>query len=96
MENQVTLTIEEISKVKEFQQKNQELINILGQIDLQKINLDLTRDKIKQDINVSNDEQNAFAMEIQSKYGEGQIDIEKGVFIPFTMSFNFKSFLKHL
>jgi len=85
MENQVTLTIEEISKVKEFQQKNQELINILGQIDLQKINLDLTRDKIKQDINVSNDEQNAFAMEIQSKYGEGQIDIEKGVFIPFTM-----------
>ena len=85
MENQVTLTIEEISKVKEFQQKNQELINILGQIDLQKINLDLTRDKIKQDINVSNDEQNAFAMEIQTKYGEGQIDIEKGVFIPFTM-----------
>ena len=85
MENQVTLTIEEISKVKEFQQKNQELINILGQIDLQKINLDLTRDKIKQDINVSNDEQNAFAIEIQSKYGEGQIDIEKGVFIPFTM-----------
>lgn len=85
MENQVTLTIEEISKVKEFQQKNQELINILGQIDIQKINLDLTRDKIKQDINVSNDEQNAFAMEIQSKYGEGQIDIEKGVFIPFTM-----------
>jgi hypothetical protein len=85
MENQVTLTIEEISKVKEFQQKNQELINILGQIDIQKINLDLTRDKIKQDVASSNEEQNAFAVEIQSKYGEGQIDIENGVFIPFTM-----------
>jgi len=85
MENQVTLTLEEISKVKEFQQKNQELINILGQIDLQKINLDLTRDKIKQDVVAANEEQNSFAMEIQSKYGEGQIDIEKGVFIPFTM-----------
>lgn len=85
MENQVTLTLEEISKVKEFQQKNQELINILGQIDLQKINLDLTRDKIKQDVVAANEEQNSFAIEIQSKYGEGQIDIEKGVFIPFTM-----------
>ena len=85
MENQVTLTLEEISKVKEFQQKNQELINILGQIDLQKINLDLTRDKIKQDVVAANEEQNSFAMEIQSKYGEGQIDIENGVFIPYPM-----------
>ena len=75
MENQVTLTIEEISKVKEFQQKNQELINILGQIDIQKINLDLTRDKIKQDVASSNEEQNAFAVEIQSKYSEDQINI---------------------
>ena len=85
MENQVTLTLEEISKVKEFQQKNQEFVSILGQIDIQKLNLDLTRDRIKQEIASSNEEQNAFAMEIQSKYGEGQIDIEKGVFIPFTM-----------
>ncbi len=85
MENQVTLTLEEISKVKEFQQKNQEFVNILGQIDIQKLNLDLTRDRVKQDIVSANEEQNAFAMEIQSKYGEGQIDIENGVFIPFTM-----------
>ena len=29
------------------------------------------------------EEQNSFAQEIQSKYGEGQVDIEKGLFIPF-------------
>jgi len=85
MENQVTLTLEEISKVKEFQQKNQEFVSILGQIDIQKLNLDLTRDRVKQDIISANEEQNAFAMEIQSKYGEGQIDIENGVFIPYPM-----------
>lgn len=84
MENQVTLTIEEIEKIKEFQFKNQDFINVLGQIELQKINLDLTLDKVKRDIESSNDEQNAFATEIQSKYGEGQIDVEKGVFIPYT------------
>lgn len=84
MENQVTLTIEEIEKIKEFQFKNQDFINVLGQIELQKINLDLTLDKVKKDIESSNDEQNVFATEIQSKYGEGQIDVEKGVFIPYT------------
>ncbi len=79
----VTLTIEEIEKFKEFQTKNQELINYLGQIELQKLNLELSRDQIKQDMIGMSDEQNKFAQEIQTKYGEGQIDIEKGVFIPF-------------
>jgi hypothetical protein len=80
----VTLTIEEIEKFKEFQAKNQELINYLGQIELQKLNLELSRDQIKQDMIGMSDDQNKFAQEIQTKYGEGQIDIEKGVFIPFT------------
>lgn len=79
----VTLTIEEIEKVKSFQQKNNELINYLGQIEIQMINLELAKNAAKQDIASSNEEQNSFAQEIQSKYGEGQIDIERGVFIPF-------------
>jgi len=79
----VTLTIEEIEKIKEFQFKNQELVNYLGQIDLQKINLELSREQIKKDIATMNEEQNAFATEIQSKYGEGQVDLESGTFIPF-------------
>jgi len=83
MENQVTLTTEEIEKFREFQTKNQELINVLGQVEFQKINLELTRDNIKQEMVRAGEEQNAFAQEIQSKYGEGQIDIEQGVFIPF-------------
>jgi len=83
MENQVTLTTEEIEKLREFQTKNQELVNVLGQVELQKLNLELTRDNIKQEMLRFSEEQNAFAQEIQSKYGEGQIDIEQGVFIPF-------------
>jgi hypothetical protein len=79
----VTLTIEEIEKIKEFQFKNQELVNYLGQIDLQKINLELSREQIKKDIATMNEEQNAFATEIQSKYGEGKVDLESGTFIPF-------------
>ena len=86
MENQVILTIEEIQKFKEFQQKNQELINVLGQIELQKLNLDISKDQIKQQMIDMSEEQNSFAQEIQSKYGEGQVDIDKGVFIPFPQS----------
>ncbi len=83
MENQVTLTIEEIKKFREFQFKNQELINVLGQIEFQKLNLEITRDNVKQDMLSSSEEQNAFGQEIQAKYGEGQVDIEKGLFIPY-------------
>jgi hypothetical protein len=83
MENQVTLTIEELDQFKSYQQRNQEIINILGQIEIQKLNLDISKDQIKQQMIDMSEEQNTFAQSIQSKYGEGQIDIEKGLFIPF-------------
>jgi hypothetical protein len=79
----VTLTIEELDQFKSYQQKNQEMINILGQIEIQKLNLDISKDQIKQQMIDMSEEQNKFAQSIQSKYGEGQIDIEKGLFIPF-------------
>ena len=79
----VTLTIEEVEKVKSFQQKNTELVTYLGQLELQTLNLQLAKDNIKQDIASMNEEQNSFAQEIQTKYGEGQIDVEKGIFIAF-------------
>jgi len=84
MENQVTLTAEEIQKFKEFQFKNQELINVLGQIEFQKLNLEITRDNIKQEMLSASEEQNNYGRDIQTKYGEGSIDIEKGLFIPYT------------
>jgi hypothetical protein len=79
----VTLTIEELDQFKSYQQRNQEIINILGQIEIQKLNLDISKDQIKQQMIDMSEEQNAFAQSIQTKYGEGQIDIEKGVFLPF-------------
>jgi hypothetical protein len=79
----VTLTIEELDQFKSYQQRNQEIINILGQIEIQKLNLDISKDQIKQQMIDMSEEQNTFAQSIQSKYGEGQIDIEKGLFIPF-------------
>ena len=79
----VSLTIEELEKFKSYQLKNQEMINILGQIEIQKLNLEISKDQIKQQMMDMSEEQNSFAQEIQSKYGEGQVDIEKGLFIPF-------------
>jgi hypothetical protein len=79
----VTLTIEELDQFKSYQQRNQEIINILVQIEIQKLNLDISKDQIKQQMIDMSEEQNTFAQSIQSKYGEGQIDIEKGLFIPF-------------
>jgi hypothetical protein len=86
MENKITLTSEEIQKIKEFQEKNQELVIILGQIELQKLNLDISKDQIKQQMIKTNEEQFLLSEELQSKYGEGQIDIENGLYLPFIQS----------
>ena len=40
----VSLTIEELEKFKSYQTKNQEMINILGQIEIQKLNLEISKD----------------------------------------------------
>jgi hypothetical protein len=86
MENKIILTSEEIQKIKEFQEKNQELVIILGQIELQKLNLDISKDQIKQQMIKTNEEQFLLSEELQSKYGEGQIDIENGLYLPFIQS----------
>jgi predicted phosphodiesterase len=77
---QVTLTKEELEKFQEFQSQNNDLVIALGQLEMQKLNLDLTRDNIKEELIKLSGEQDAFAKTIQEKYGEGTIDINTGVF----------------
>ena len=79
---QVTLTKEELEKFQEFQSQNNDLVIALGQLEMQRINLDLTRDNIEEELVKLSGEQDTFAKTIQEKYGEGTIDINTGVFTP--------------
>ena len=78
----VTLTTEELDKFKEFQSRTNDLTIVLGQIEMQKLSLESTRDNVKEELGKLTQEQNDFASEIQSKYGEGTLDITTGEFTP--------------
>jgi len=78
----VTLTTEELDKFKEFQARTNDLTIVLGQIELQKLSLEGTRESVREELGKLTQEQNEFATEIQSKYGEGTLDINTGEFTP--------------
>lgn len=75
------LSQEEIQQLKEFQTDSNQVIFELGQIDLQKALLEGQRSNILENLAKLQEKQNQFAKELQSKYGEGNIDLESGEFI---------------
>lgn len=76
------LTREELEKIYEIRQKNQTLVQELGQIGLAQINLDKRQEAAEDYLQVLREEEKGFAKELEDKYGEGTIDVEKGEFTP--------------
>jgi hypothetical protein len=76
------LTQEELQKFQEVQQKNAALVQELGQIGLAQLNLDKRQDNAEKYLDQLREEETAFVKELEDKYGQGSIDLEKGEFIP--------------
>lgn len=76
------LTREELEKIYEIRTKNQNLVQELGQIGLAQINLDKRQEAAEDFLQTLREEERAFAKELEDKYGEGTIDVEKGEFTP--------------
>ena len=73
---------EEVEKLQELQQKNNNLVVELGNIELTNIALEERREnaeKFLSDLRVSEQE---LAKELEDAYGVGTIDMVKGEFIP--------------
>ena len=76
------LSEKELQPLKEYQEKINIIIVSLGKLDLQINSLENTKkDLIKeyQELEIS---QQKTALELQNKYGEGNIDLESGEFTP--------------
>jgi len=82
MENK-KLTTEEIEKFQSIQQKNNLVVNELGNIELTKLQVERRRTEALNFLNTLREEEQAFGKELSEKYGDGTIDIEKGEFIPY-------------
>jgi len=77
MEKKV-LTKEELSKLTEFQTREENLILVFGQIAYQQQTLDEQQDKAIEEKEKFEKERSEFASSLTSKYGNGTIDIQTG------------------
>ena len=81
MENKV-LTQEEIQSLKTFQANQNNLIQTLGTLEYRIQLLELDKQSLKIQLQKQIEEETKLAKELQEKYGDGNIDLEKGEFIP--------------
>lgn len=81
MEN-TKLTVEEIEKLQEIQQKNAAVATELGNLEITKLQVEARKAEIVDFFNKLKEEEQTFGKELSEKYGNGSIDLEKGEFIP--------------
>lgn len=81
MEN-TKLTVEEIEKLQEIQQKNAAVASELGNLEITKLQVEARKAEVVEFFNKLKEEEQAFGKELSGKYGNGSIDLEKGEFIP--------------
>ena len=73
---------EELDKLQELQQKNNNLVVELGSIELNNIALEERRENAEKFLFELREEEKTLAKELEEAYGVGTIDIQKGEFIP--------------
>ena len=73
---------EELDKLQELQQKNNNLVVELGSIELNNIALEERRENAEKFLFELREEEKTLAKELEESYGVGTIDIQNGEFIP--------------
>jgi hypothetical protein len=81
MEN-TKLTIEEVEKLQEIQQKNAAVATELGNLEITKLQVEARKAEIVEFFNKLKEDEQAFGKELSEKYGNGSINLEAGEFIP--------------
>ena len=76
------ITEEEIKKVKDLRIKFNQLVETIGSIEIQKIQLELQKEKLKVSLLDINKEEVKVAQDLEEKYGKGTISLETGEFSP--------------
>ncbi len=76
------LSEKELQPLKEYQEKINIIVVSLGKLDLQINSLENTKKNLIKDYQELETSQQKTALELQDKYGEGNIDLESGEFTP--------------
>ena len=81
MEKKV-LSQEEIQSLKNIQGRQQSLLNMFGDLEYKIQILEFEKQKLKQTLQNQIETEEQIGKQLQQKYGDGNIDLEKGEFIP--------------
>lgn len=74
------LSEKELQELKDIQVKNNQLVNALGQVEVQKAILENQKTELLSQFAELQENQSNVAKDLQEKYGIGNIDIETGEF----------------
>ena len=75
-------TPEELTSLKSFQSRLDQVLSQLGRVHLSKMKLNEQEDLIKAEIKKIETEEQELAKTLSDKYGRGSLDIETGTFTP--------------
>jgi stress response protein YsnF len=81
MEKQV-LSQEEIQKLTELKSQFNELVNVVGNVEIQIMDLQLKKEQLKSSLQSLQQQEISIAKELEDKYGQGSISLETGEFLP--------------
>ena len=81
MEEKV-LTNSEVSGLKDLKQQYRDLTEAIGVIGMQKLSLELKHEQLKEKLKSLQQEEIKLAKKLEDKYGNGEISLETGEFLP--------------
>jgi hypothetical protein len=81
MEKKV-LTQEEIESIKNLRSKLQDITYSLGQLEIQLMDINLEKEKIKLIFTSIQKQEKELADQLEEKYGKGTISLDTGEFLP--------------
>ena len=81
MEKKV-LAEEEINKLKDLKSRFKQLTDVVGETEVQIMNLEFTKNNLKQQFINIQQEEVKLAKELEEKYGKGSISLDSGEFSP--------------
>ena len=81
MEKKV-LTKDEVSSLKDLKQQYRDLTETTGVIEMQIISLEIKKEQIKEKLKSLQQKEIKLAKELEEKYGNGEISLESGEFLP--------------
>ena len=81
-DKKVILEKNEIEELSNLKQKFQDLVRVIGNAELQLIEINKTKKTLEKALDSIQEEEKVLAKKLEEKYGQGTISLDSGEFLP--------------